>query len=628
MTQTKINLESLITHLFNMSLAEFAFQSTSKAQPSYHRHQDKYNEIKKLINHIQEERQKSNQNVNKNRRQGRLDIAYDSNDNHCGDSDMMKPQQDMEELYGIKSIRCDGLNASELSISKEYSTRPKNSIRTNSNQNFINTTTKSLQVTPHILYDIDMFRISKKMAEVIKDHETLYAPLAISDNAIEEPKTSKPNKTTALGFRGKRSTHKRSTHNFLKSGNQCDIGLLQSIDRLIEVSSEKFMKPIICRTTKQLMIKRTKTSNHSPNMIHHMMQKQDKNRALSYQLRNQRICNAHKKRCVIQDNKVKKLKESIQNKEQHRLDYLTLKKNHLRQVTIIKIITLVTVMYPWFYDAPKIIEEFRYTKSLNIAASKIQKRWKKEVLYRKAMEARKIRKKLKKFSFRIHLWARSARRRLNAQIIRHFLEDFSVNPMPFLIYKFRCKVMKAQQMMKSFVLCKNARILALERSWVAIEKELAIVESSPICKHRKRKSDLSEVTHQNIVTRGNDSQRDRKKSFADVLTSAVQRPSTLSVATVSGQRSTKNGGTLCRVLCRFHLEDSRRSHMNKTGLKHVRKCNSISRKHAIQLLSGEDINVNVIPVREWPLFSLFYKYKDLQRALMKGECEYIIGCPF
>ena len=326
-----------------------------------------------------------------------------------------------------------------------------------------------------------------------------------------------------------------------------------------------------------------------PYMVQAVLQHQQTNRELSFEVRDQRIDNAKLRRHALRHDQLQKLEENLQCKEQQRLDYLTLKKKEYRQAILITSIIFVSTTRRWLYDIPEIIEQFRYTKSLNDAARKIQSRWKKEMFLRKAMEARLIRKKLKKICWRLQIWSRCARRRLNAKIIRRLFIDFSSNPLPYLIHNLLSKVMKAQKMMRSFIECKYARIAALELSWVELERGLISDNSGG---KRRRKNALEEFTERKILTKCSENQRkEGKNGFTNVVSDVLFRPSS---ATRSGHKEKISiERDLYASLCRFHLEDSRRSHVNQAGVREVKKMPAINQNHAIMLLAGEDLDQNI-----------------------------------
>ncbi len=344
--------------------------------------------------------------------------------------------------------------------------------------------------------------------------------------------------------------------------------------------------------------------------MQNFLQNMEENKIHSFQLRDERILNAKQRRLDLRNYQLNKLEENLRRKEQQRLDHLSLKKKQDRQQLIITAMILVSTSYRWLSTTPKIIEDFRYSKLLNDAARKIQLLWKREMFSRKAMEAKTIQQRLKSLIWRIQLWHQCARRRLNAQIIRQLFREFASNPLPYLIFEFRRKVITAQKMMRSFLECKRARIYALELCWARMEKDVVVEISN--YKHRRRKNALNEITQKKILLKSENHMPDEKHGFANVVDEAMYRSKVI-------KEKAPTDPHLCRLLCRFHLEDSRRVHMNETGQREVKYRTSIHLDHALILLSGKDLEVHDFSIaRQWSLFSLFLKQKASFRNILKG----------
>lgn len=179
-------------------------------------------------------------------------------------------------------------------------------------------------------------------------------------------------------------------------------------------------------------------------------------------------------------------------------------------------------------------------------------------------------------------------------------------------------------MIKSFVECKYARIASLELSWAEIEKELVATGMILVNKQKKRKNALSDFTHQKIIMRGFDQQgmEGKNSAFTSSIIDMLQRPNYLNVN--MKELLPNRDPQLCRDLCRFHLEDSRRSHMKRSGVKIVRQRSSINRNHAVKLLTGQEMNLITTPfVRRWPMFSMLCNEKDRLKSTIKGKCNFI-----
>ncbi len=179
-------------------------------------------------------------------------------------------------------------------------------------------------------------------------------------------------------------------------------------------------------------------------------------------------------------------------------------------------------------------------------------------------------------------------------------------------------------MIKSFVECKYARITSLELSWVEIEKELVATGTILTNKQKKRKNALSDFTHQKIIMRGVDQQgmEGKNTAFTSPIMDMFQRRNSLNV--LMKELLPNRDPHLCRDLCRFHLEDSRRTHMKRSGVKFVRQRSSINRNHAVKLLTGQELNLTTTPfVRMWPIFSLLSNEKDRLKSTIKGKFNFI-----
>jgi len=75
------------------------------------------------------------------------------------------------------------------------------------------------------------------------------------------------------------------------------------------------------------------------------------------------------------------------------------------------------------------------------------------------------RQKLAHVEWRIVFWLRCCRRKLHAQSLRAFFRDFAVQQIQYIIFTFRHRVVRVQKMMRSFLACKKARRLVLEKIW-------------------------------------------------------------------------------------------------------------------------------------------------------------------
>ncbi len=630
-----------------MSITEFAlpsFRSTTSREiplsPSSLNNNKKFefHEIKQLIHLIQDERQRNDVSCDQTKKanvenNNIRNVELNGYGNGSGDDDddfkSVSPRQDLEMVFELLSLTSGFRNDEDGNYHNCHDhkgallSRKRKRARPWTTQSIDRPTTmmaktpamrtkrKLLSLSPYEANGIEMFRVNPEILSQIKNCEALQLHLRF-DNQCQDTDTTKNNNNDKLMHIFPQETLLRATN---------DGGEKKQKHQVKEVQ-----KPKLTRTARQKALadkkKDAKPLHHqhqhkhqnearNVHVVRDMLQTQRESRAISFQIRNERIHNARQRRNDLRNDQLYKLEENLRRKEQQRLDHLSLKKKEDRQLMMITTIILVSKTYRWLKSTPQIIEEYRYTKLLNDAARKIQTRWKKEMFSRRAMEARSIRKKLRKFSWRLQIWSRCARRRLNARIIRQLFLDFSSNPFPYLIHRFRCKVVKAQKMIRSFIECKRARLVVLELSWAELERE--VISEGVSNKLRRRKNALSEITHRKIIMGGGDQQNLHKSSFINVVTEVLQRPNS------AGQRAPIDP-TICRNLCRFHLEDSRRSHVKKAGVKEVQSQPVINRNHAILLLSGEELTLNIFPLlRRWPIFSLFSTYKERLKATIRGE---------
>ena len=158
---------------------------------------------------------------------------------------------------------------------------------------------------------------------------------------------------------------------------------------------------------------------------------------------------------------------------------------------------------------------------LHAAARVIQKKWKKFIRALKLVQALMIRQKLAHCEWRVLMWYRTTKRKMQAQLLRTFFkvseckcegqsdervekalsrpvrstaaansaavsnfavgfssQDFAVQQVAYIIFTFRFRVVRVQRMMKSFLACKKARKLVLEKMWLRMEKSFKDEESA------------------------------------------------------------------------------------------------------------------------------------------------------
>ncbi len=346
-----------------MSLAEFALPSTESRDKQVKK--DEFNEIKILINRIQRERRK-NESSSRKDNQNILDT------NSRGDDfEHVTSHQDLEHLFKIVSHRSD--ESSSLSTThndREEDKQTGKRVRPRTTNSVCSSTiaTNSLQWSSHASHaqGLELFHISPVVASVIKDHETPSSP----------PHT-------------RQSNRKQTTHKHMLVSRMSTTSPFENLDqriaeskRLLQRHRSSMISKLMEKTVKRPLL-------HSSNVVSNMLHNQQRNRQLSFEIRNQRIDDAKAKRSRFRDDEFNRIEETLSLKEQHRLDHLTLKRKEIRQSILITTIKLVAAIHLWFRDTPAIIAEFRYMKSLNDAARIIQHKWKKEMFLRRAMEARK-----------------------------------------------------------------------------------------------------------------------------------------------------------------------------------------------------------------------------------------------
>lgn len=343
-----------------MSLAEFALPSTESRDKQVKK--DDFNEIKILINRIQRERRK-NESSSRKDNYNYLDVNP-----HGNDFENVTSHQDLEQLFKIASQRLD--ESSSVSSTHNYSEEDKQMgkrVRPWTTNSVCSSTiaTNSLQWSSHA-QGLELFHISPVMASVIKDHEAPSSPLYT-----------------------RQSNRKQTTQKHKIVSRMSTISAFENLDqriaeskRLLQRHRSSMISKLMEKTVKRPLL-------NSSDVVSNMLHNQQRNRQLSFEIRNQRIDDAKLKRSSFRDDELKRIEETLRRKEQHRLDHLTLKRKETRQSMLITTIKLVAAIHLWFRDTPVIIAKFRHMKSLNDAARIIQYKWKKEMFLRRAMEARK-----------------------------------------------------------------------------------------------------------------------------------------------------------------------------------------------------------------------------------------------
>ena len=102
------------------------------------------------------------------------------------------------------------------------------------------------------------------------------------------------------------------------------------------------------------------------------------------------------------------------------------------------------------------------------------------------VQATMIRLKLAHCEWRVLMWYKTTKRKMQAQLLRTFFKDFAVQQVAYIIFTFRFRVIRVQRMIKSFLACKKARKLVLEKIWLRMEKKVEDEESA----FKKRKNSV------------------------------------------------------------------------------------------------------------------------------------------
>ena len=328
-----------------------------------------------------------------------------------------------------------------------------------------------------------------------------------------------------------------------------------------------------------------------------------KNRKELQAKRKERMELAKKKRNNLYNAKIKKIEETLEKKEQKRLQSIRCKEITMRQTKLLTAIILASATQRWLENAPKMLAECRRKKLLEEATIKIQTMWKKEMFVRKAIVATIITKKLKSCGWRIKLHARCTRRSLYAKVIRTFFMDMTKHPLSFALYQFRMRVLKAQRMTRKFLDCKKARLDALEELWRRVEREVIVKKEESKSKRRRRKNALSDITHRKILSKG----------LVGIVKGVVDHEPQSSVPQVNKLTPHET----YRVLCQFHLEDSRRTFKEHTPEKVPSRIHELTHYDARKLLEGFDVDrlAQYHTARPYPPFLLYSRHDELRKKI-------------
>ena len=364
-------------------------------------------------------------------------------------------------------------------------------------------------------------------------------------------------------------------------------------------------KPSVQKKRMQKNPMPSRMTKTAPKQTIEMIQHKDNNRKERQAKTKERIQLAKKKRGELYNAKIKKIEDTLEKKEQKRLSSIRCNEIEMQQTKLLTAIILASATRRWLKNAPVILAECRRKKLLEEAAIKIQTRWKKEMFVRKAFIASTINKKLKLCGWRLKLHARCNRRSLYAKIIRTFLIDMTKHPLSFALYEFRSRILKAQRLTRNFLDCKRARLYALEELWKRVEKKIILSEESK-SKRRRHKNALSDITHRKILSKG----------LAGIVKGAVNHADQQTSSVSSHVQEMTPHGTY-RVLCQFHLEDSRRTFKEHIHKKMPSRIHDLCHDDARKLLEGFD-NVRLAQyhtVRPFPAYLLYSRYDEFRKKI-------------
>ena len=157
----------------------------------------------------------------------------------------------------------------------------------------------------------------------------------------------------------------------------------------------------------------------------------------------------------------KALLDKINLKTQRRLSALSKGENELRQKTFIKIMVQCTFLRLMSTK----LTEYRGGSGVRNAAKKIQQAVRGFVSRANFTYMVRAKALMHRMWWRIRLWLSCARRRIAARLVRSFFQDFSDGFLSYIIMTFRWKMLKLQNIQRSFLRCKQDRVASLVLLW-------------------------------------------------------------------------------------------------------------------------------------------------------------------
>jgi len=274
------------------------------------------------------------------------------------------------------------------------------------------------------------------------------------------------------------------------------------------------------------------------------------------------------------------------------------------------------------------LKEYEEKKVLHMAARVIQRSWKKFIRNLKLKQAAVIRQKLSHCEWRVLMWYRCTKRKMQAQLLRTFFKDFAVQQVAYIMFTFRYRVVRVQRMIRSFLQCKKARKQVLEKLWYKLERKVSSGEESTF---KKRKNSVIPALGNKLEaasSRFEAMERIMKKKNKDVAEVAfggmnVDDASKQITSTNTMVETTPKGVDLntVRFLIRVHLEEERMLHSANTAkiLSEQRAAPLVNEDHARALLAGELLHVEADTSGAWPVFPLFRGSRDWVKGVKTKE---------
>ncbi|GFH59249.1 predicted protein [Chaetoceros tenuissimus] len=340
--------------------------------------------------------------------------------------------------------------------------------------------------------------------------------------------------------------------------------------------------------------------------------------------RDDRILKAKKRREELQKSKMIKVKESLYKKESKRLQNIHSTALGIQKEKWLLAIVVGSSMERWIKDAPKKIESHQRNIALNKAASTIQIRWRREMFARKAYTSALIQQKLKKYKWKIILFARTFRRRFYSKVLRSFLLEIS-RSLIYLIMHHHSRVVKIQTVIRDYIRCKRCRLLALQRQWYRYEKEwISREEAKRMKKKRKNTNTLIDMSHRKILSKG---------IVGIVKGIAKEQGDEDSSSCDSMSAYTLTDYNTVRMICESYLLDNRRSYQEDIRLSSSKdQIYKVSINDVKELLFDgiSDPLIKRMQSKIYPMFRIYSrcetlkkKITELHRKEIEGLDEYI-----